>query len=332
MNRIFIGFASLAVCLIIITGIGVYLLALYDVQQAKQQAAEKIAQSTAASLANQLTTMNTLLGNMAQDEDVIAAVSQRDELKCAQIEAKLGHYLPQALKVRILLPEHSEPDETSVPFMGYADLSMVQESFNKTSMPVIQGDNGPNRHLALTAQIKQNDQVIGIILASMKYDFVFKTIKSVSGTNSLFHLIQDQMILAESGNPALKTGSDGQMIKVNGSQWHIQYWSSKTVEPAELIIIITLVSVIVAICTAAFYFANRRFHQLILEDHNTLLKAIQDLLKGNLKGNYPLNLQEMKNILSSMIRYKRNMESPHDFHLPEIEVDQADDELYPLSD
>lgn len=332
MNRIFIGFASLAVCLIIITGVGVYLLALYDVQQAKQQASEKIARSTAVSLSNQLAAMNTLLGNMAQDEDIIAAVRQKDELKFAPIEAKLSHYLPQALKVRILLPEHSELDESSIPVMGYADLSMVQESFNKSPMPVIQGDKGPNRHLALTAQIKQQDQVIGIILASMKYDFVFKTIKSVSDSNSLFHLKQDQMILAESGNPELKNDSEGQTITVNGSQWYIQYWPSKTVDPAELIMIITLVLVIVAICAAAYYFANRRFHQLILEDHNTLIKAIQDLLKGNLKGNYPLNLQEMKNILSSMIRYKRNMESPNDFHLPEIDVDQADDELYPLSD
>lgn len=332
MNRIFIGFASLAVCLIVITGLGVYLLALYDVQQAKRHASELIAQSTAVSLSNQLTSMNTLLGNMAQDEYLIAAVSQRDELKIAQIEAKFSHYLPQALKVRILLPEHSELDETSVPFMGYADLNMVQESLNKTPMPVIQGDNGPNRHLALTAQIKQQDQVIGIILASMKYDFVFKTIKSVSDNDSLFHLKQDQMILAESGNPALKTDSDGQSIKVNGSQWNIQYWSSKTVETPKQILIITLVLVVITICAAAVYFTNRRFHQLILEDHDTLLKAIKDLLKGNLKGNYPLNLKEMKNILSSMIRYKRDMESPHDFHLPEIEVEQIDDELYPLSD
>lgn len=43
--------------------------------------------------------------------------------------------------------------------MGYADLDLVQSSFLKHQLPLIQGIKGQGRHLAMTRAVQSNTKI-----------------------------------------------------------------------------------------------------------------------------------------------------------------------------
>jgi phosphomannomutase/phosphoglucomutase len=112
------------------------------------------------------------------------------------------------------LPGVSELDDKSVPKMGYADLDMVRETFSKNQLPALQGDNGPDRHLAITRRIIQNDQAVGVILASLNYGFISKTMQAVKLKDGYLELKQAALALGAVGKPVSAEPNDDAQIKV----------------------------------------------------------------------------------------------------------------------
>ncbi len=160
MVRLFSLLSAFAVLMILTAGAGVYWISATQIAQSKQDSAEAVAKSVALGITAQINLLTNTLEKMAQDPEVLAAVTSADAAQLTSVAAKLEQHLPGILKVRLLLPGVSELDDKSVPKMGYADLDMVRETFTKNQLPAVQGDIGPDRHLAITRRIMQNDQVV----------------------------------------------------------------------------------------------------------------------------------------------------------------------------
>ncbi|HEY8219957.1 MAG TPA: phosphomannomutase/phosphoglucomutase, partial [Methylobacter sp.] len=143
MIRLFSLLSALAVLMIVTAGAGVYWVGVSQIAQSKQDSTAAVAKSIALGISAQINLLTDTLEKMAQDPEVLAAVTSADAAQLTSVSAKLEKHLPFAMKVRLLLPGVSELDDKSVPKMGYADLDMVRETFTKNQLPAIQGDNGP---------------------------------------------------------------------------------------------------------------------------------------------------------------------------------------------
>ena len=139
MGRIFSLLAVATALMILIAGGGVYWLSNARITQARQDSALAVANTVALSLSQQLDLLTRTLNKMAQDPDVLNALTQADSVLLTAVATRLETYSPDALKIRLLLPGVSEIDEKSEPRMGFADLDMVRETFTKDQPPKIQG-------------------------------------------------------------------------------------------------------------------------------------------------------------------------------------------------
>jgi phosphomannomutase/phosphoglucomutase len=309
MVRLFSLLSGFAVLMILGAGGGVYWISAAHVAQSKQDSAATVAQSVALGITAQVNLMTDMLEKMAQDPEVLAAVTSGDAGQLTAVSAKLEKHMPGILKVRLLLPGVSELDDKSVPKMGYADLDMVRETFNKNQLPAVQGDNGPDRHLAITRRIVQNDQAVGVILASLKYDFIGKTVQAADLKEGHIELRQDALVLGAAG---AGSAEDMQKIKVANTSWELHYLPGVAASTAQLSIIIGIIALSASLAALVFFIGYRKLSSLLTQDLSSLLKACKDLMIHKFQDSYPVKLGEVSAIISTLAQFKRVMDNPDD--------------------
>ncbi len=312
MVRLFSLLSALAVLMILIAGVGVYWISAAQITQARQDAAAAVAKSVALGITAQINLLTNTLEKMAHDPEVVAAVTSADPTQLTTVAAKLEKHVPDILKVRLLLPGISELDDKSVPKMGYADLDMVRETFTKNQLPAIQGDNGPDRHLAITRRIMQNDQVVGVILASLNYGFINKTVQAAELKEGHLELKQGALVLGSTKEQTHAGISDNEQIKVANTGWDLHYQYADSASSAELSIIGGMIAVPALLALLAFFVGWRKLSWLLTQDLGSVLKAYKDLMTNKLHGTYPVKLAEMNAVVSTLVQFKRVLDNPDD--------------------
>jgi len=304
MVRLFSLLSAFAVLMILAAGAGVYWISAGQIAQAKQDSATAVAKSVALGITAQINLLTDTLEKMAQDPEVLAAVTSADPAQLTTVAAKLEKHLPDALKVRLLLPGVSELDDKSIPKMGYADLDMVRETLTKNQLPAIQGDNGPDRHLAITRRIMQNNQAVGVILASLNYGFVGKTVQAAELKNGHLELRQADLVLGVAGEPAVSEANVDAPVKVANTGWELHYQPIDSA-PAGLMLIVSIVSISALIALLAFFIGYRKLSGMLTQDLGSLLKACKDMLTNKLQQTYPVKLTEVNAVISTLAQFKR---------------------------
>jgi phosphomannomutase/phosphoglucomutase len=305
MGRLFSLLSVVAVLMILIAGAGVYLMSAALVAQAKQDSAATIANGVALTLSEQIGLLNRMLDKMAQDPEVLTAVTSTDPVLLTAAAANLEKHFPAALKIRLLLPGVSKLDEKSVPRMGYADLDIVRETFTKNQLPGIQGDNGTDRHLAMTRRIMQNGQVVGVILASLNFDFIGKIVQAAAVKDGYIELRQEKRILGASGKKIDTEQTGNIKIIVPNTGWELDYYYVAGPDFGEFSLIAGIIIVPALIVMLAFFVGYRRLSDLLAQDLSSVMKAFKDMMTHKLQGNYPVNLNEMNAVISTLVQFKR---------------------------
>ena len=294
MGRIFSLLTAVSVSMILVVGVGVYWLVNTRAVQARQDSATAIVNAVALTLSQQIDLLNRTLNKMTQDPDVLLAITRADPVLLAAAAERLEKYFPDALKIRLLLPEVNEPDEKNAPRMGFADLDMVRETFTNHQPPRIQGYEGADRHLAITRRIMHNNQVVGVILASLQYDLFNKIIQAAAVNNGRIELRQDQRVLGASG-ARIDSGQTGSVqIKVANTDWIIHYDYAAAVDLAEMMRIVSMIVVPLLLTLLAFLLGYRRLSGLLAQDFDSVLNAGKDRITVKPPGSYPVNLTETK--------------------------------------
>jgi phosphomannomutase/phosphoglucomutase len=321
MERIFAWLSAVVILMILSAGAGVYWLSASEVTQARQNAAAAQAQGAALALSEQIAARQRILDKMAQDPEMLAAVSSADTALLSAAASKLEKQVPDALKVRVLLPGASELDEKSVPRMGYADLDMVRETFTRNQPAAIQGDQGPDRHLAMTSRIMRNDQPIGVILASLSYDFINKSLQAMPAKDSYLELRQATLVLGSSGQAAGEFDAN-EKIDVTHADWQLHYGYPTGADVHELSMIAGFTVIIALFAALAIFVGYRKLSELLDQDISIVLKAFKDMITHKPLGNYPVYLNQMQGVIPTLAQYKRVMEG-HDDQAITIDQDEA---------
>ncbi|MDO9425081.1 MAG: hypothetical protein Q7T40_12950 [Methylobacter sp.] len=312
MIRLFSLLSAFAVLTVLTAGAGVYWISADQIAQAKQDSAAAVAKSVALGISAQVNLLTKTLEKMALDPVVSAAVIRADTTELNTVAATLEKHLPDVLKVRLLLPGVSELDDKSVPKMGYADLDMVREALIKNQLPAIQGDNGPDRHLAITRRIMHNDQAVGVILASLNYDFIGKTLQAAELKGGRLELRQAALVLGAAGEPASAALSDDAQIKVANTGWELYYQVADSASSTGLAFIVGMIALPALLALSAFFMGYRKLSGLLTQDLDSVLKAYKDIMKNKLQGTYPVNLTEMNAVVSTLVQFKRVMDNQYD--------------------
>jgi phosphomannomutase/phosphoglucomutase len=309
MIRLFSLLAALAVLMVVTAGTGVYWVGASQISQSSQDSTAAVAKSVALGISAQINLLTDMLEKMTQDPDVLAAVTSADTAQLISASEKLEKHLPFVLKIRLLLPGVSELDDKNVPRMGYADLDMVRETFSKNQLPAIQGDNGPDRHLAITRRIMHNGQVVGVILASLNYDFIGKIVQAAELKDGHLELRQATLVLGAAGGPAsAEQGNDAQVPVANtGWQLHYQYGDSVNSENLAIIAGITVIPTVLSLL--AFFIGYRKLSAHLAHDLGCVLKACKDMMTNKAQGEYPVKLAEVNRVMSTLTQFKRVLDT-----------------------
>jgi len=327
MIRIFGILSAVTVLMSLIAGGGMYWVSQSDIKDAKQQATDALVQGLTLSISSQVDTLQATVSKMATTPEVIEAVEMGDPKQMAATARMLEQFMPSAMKIRILPTTITELDKSGIPHMGNADLIMVQETVSKKQLAVIQG-GGKNRHLAITAAITKDNVAVGVILASLKFNFLQSTLNSAHLNNSLIELKQQNASLAKTKGLAANTDLEKQ-IKVPYSSWSLHYEPENTTSVSSFSIIAAIIIIPALIICMSFFIAYRNITNVLRQDLGTILKAIKDLFSGKTVGSYPVHFAEMKTLISTMVQFKRILNhGGTDFPSELIEEESDSDDFF----
>lgn len=308
MERLFTLLLLMTVVLILAVGGGVHWLSSAVVNNTKEDAAHEVAKAVALSVSQQLYLLNKTLDNIAQQPEVISALSTGNTILLESAAKNIQSHFPEAIKIRLLTPDINKIDESTVPNMGYADLDMVRETLLTNQSPVVQGDSGVNRHLAMTSQVRQGDRVVGVILASLDHGFIAKTIKATTLNNYYIELRQAKLVLGISGTALGKTAAASAELNVPHSDWKLYYEYPSGTSLAELSTLLGILVLALSVAVMAVFLSYRKLSRLIKDDLSSVLKAFKDIVGHKSLGSYPVSLAEMNTIIASFLRLNRALD------------------------
>ena len=325
MRGIFSLLSVFAMLIVACTGAGVFWLSHSTLQNAKQDSAAALAMGIAYDLSSQMQLFNHAVEQIAVDEDVVLAVESADPTLMEKAATKVEKFVPNAMKVRLLPATVDAIDESAVPHMGYADLDMIKRTLTDKQPAIIQGE-GDNRHLAITAAIKKDNQVIGVVLASLKFDFIKATLDQSHITEHFVEVSQSGVVLGVSGDVGIKNATPEQ-ISITNTAWQIQYWSGGARDFVDISLIIGVVVLFGLIVGGILFYGYYQTTMLLKKDQNKVLEAVKDLMTGKELGGYQVNLTEMQIIISTLAQFKRildNKQSRNTGNHEQVKLDDRD--------
>ena len=305
MGRYFAVMAGVAMLMALLSGTVIYALTADTVEQTKYQAGKVLLKSLAANLSAQTDWLVRSVAQMADDPQLAVLAASGDRLRSRDYVRAWESHLAGLQRLRVLWPEDNTPDGSERPELGFADLDMARETFTQNQPPRVQGD-GDNRHLAIARPIRYQDKIVAVLLASFDYRFLQPALNIADAQAGYFELQQQQFVLAQSGDSALKIENvDTEKQELAGTVWAIQYWPPAPSQLLDFVLPVSAVSVCALLAGLAFLIGYRRVTMRLCEDRTSVLKAIKDMMTGHIRGNYPVHFDEMRVIIPTMIQFKR---------------------------
>lgn len=308
MERLFSILTMIAVLMILVAGTGVYLTSKIAVSKAKEEATLSYATGVSRTLTHQVKLLDSTLEKMAQDPEVIAAVIGTNPEAKSTVTAKLEKYFPLAGKIRLLPIGTIEPDHVNVPRMGFGDIDMVKAAFQENPLPAIQGEIGPDRHLAMTRRIMQGNQAVGVILASLNFDFINQSLQDGAIENGYAEIRQGKFALSSVGDKTEVSEDDFNQLNIAGTSWDLYYPDPNSGSLGQTLTIFGFILIPVLLALAGFYIAYRQFSVTLAQDLDWIFQAFKDVLIHRPKGSYPVTLTGMSTVIASMVRFNREVE------------------------
>lgn len=310
MARIFTILSITAVIMIVAAGLSTYWLALPDLHQAKFEVKQIQAQGIATSLSARIADLQNNVDALAELPQVSATLERNDPLERQALAEELQPLIPHIMALRILPRNVQDPDESRTPHMGFADLSLAKQALETPQPAIVQG-SGEHRHLALASAVKRNDEVLGVLLASLRFDFLNNTVTHSGTDEGRIELRQQSTVLAELGQAENVTEEEN-VVDVPRLTWKVYYWPAADSGISGFSLIAASIALAALFSCLVFFMTYRKLTDFISRDQSTILNAAKDLLAGKISGNYPVVLDEMKPVITNMVQYKRVVDQPLD--------------------
>lgn len=284
----------------LMTGFTLYAVTAWKAKTQESAHIRATAEATAHNIESLFTLVNSILEQLAQDQEFGQALTSGNTVRILNAEERLSHLVPGALIVRLVPDTLEVPDEMRSPHMGYADLEMVRQSRLGQPSPAFYGANTPNAHVAVARRLTTAN---GVILASLDPKFFLSQLPPL--LQGAFDLKQEQLILGGTGDTVFKDTPQADQIHLKGVSWVISYWVPTHVDPGWYWFVIMCVLSISLIGLSA-HFSYSWLKKSLFEDQDNIFLMVQDLLTVNMARQYPITLKEMERLAFQL----RDMEPP----------------------
>ncbi|WP_080524365.1 phosphomannomutase/phosphoglucomutase [Methyloprofundus sedimenti] len=319
MGRIFSFITVVVILMTILSGAGIFYLSQASDNKIKEHAFKGFVKVTAQSISTRTQFLSESIRFIAQSPELVEALNQSDLPRAKAQVQLMSAYVPDAMAFRLLLPSDNEPDNSIIPHLGYADLDLVKNTFQQPQLPLIQGEQGKHRHLAITYGIVQEGHVIAVILASFNFQDLQQSFNILSGEGMYIELKQADVVLFSHGHADIKSLGKHFSFNVKDTAWTVLCWYDDSLDLTLVNLVIAIILIALFISGLSCYIGFRKLSSLLIQDKGSVLKATKDVLAGHAEGNYPVKLNVLSKFISAIIRVKRE----HDINNANIENDLA---------
>ena len=327
LGRVF-GVTALVVCFIVVlNGLAMFFLSAMNTQKQNRKTLEILGQTTATNLQARIREYTAITENIAQSPRVGMLLELGDKPQLEAEQESFGSLVSGILQVRLLKENIAEPDRTTIPHMGFADLEMVRAALDQPPSPMVHAYRTPNRHLAIARKVMVDGRTVGVVLVSITTEFLAKAL-SVAKVSGALQITQGSLELAANGDKKLTTGEESGSFPISGTDIRVRYWYPDLFGPGWLALLGVVLFSIVLIILVFIYF-GRWLRRLVTADLAVILRLTGALLAGQKQGNYPVKLKEFEGLVSKIIhlRSKKSITSAQMVQDSKIAADDSDMEL-----
>jgi len=218
---------------------------------------------------------------------------------------KLENHFPGIISIKFLLPEDKERNKDSNAALSFADSEMATKTLEKNQPTAIQGEINLDRHLAIARRIMHNNIAIGVVLAGVNYDFIDRILSATPLEKGYIELRQGKLVLATTGERNVQEEIDNTPIHVPNTDWELFYDNNSVTSLIEFSLLVGIVLIPALLVVLGFAIAYRKLSTQLYEDVAWVTKAFKDILTEKPLGEYPVQLTEIKHVISTLAQFKR---------------------------
>ena len=302
LKKIFIFAAVVIAVVFLLASSAYYLIAKQQMASYAEEDLHATAKGVISGVTNLVKQLDNTVTIVATNSKIIQLYKQNNSGALATESEHLSTLTP-ALRIRLLQPDENQPDESSLPFMGFADLVLVRDAVNSDPKPAVVAIGTAQSHIALARKVIHNDRVIGVVLGSFSSDGLIEAINGVDLVSGRIELKQGELSIANSGDGALMDEAASGELLIAETDWTLLYWKPQNREIDWLpFSIIGLSALLLAVLPLFLVF--RKIASGLKSDQKTLVRLVKDMLTMNKQGRYPVELVELEETTEKLLGLK----------------------------
>lgn len=295
-----------ALLVLLISGYAAYLQFASQVSSRESDARGAEARVYAAQLSGRLQAMGEELARLANpDAPLLAAIAAEDGELLRQREQQLAGMLPQALRIRYLLPSEQDPDDSLVPRLSYACLDLARRAEQGSAPPFeVHLLGSEHEHIDMIRPVRDGDTAVASLMVSLAVGELGVWMERLKPQGYL-ELRQEALVLASAGSAGHKREGSGTSAAVAGSGWQLHYWPAGGIGMAEAHQAGFMMTFAVAAGVLLLFFIlfNLFLANFLRGDLKRMVDFIVDSSLGKRFHSYPVKLAESKQVLQEKETY-----------------------------
>ncbi len=251
-----------------------------------------------------------VMKSLAQDPDLLAAFSDEEQIK--RHEKKVRNFFPDALRVMLVKAGDEKPLLDLDPPLGYRVVEMMKQSAQDQAVPRLEllypGGAKENINYVQPVISTETESVVGYILVTFKRRLMNGILmgQDLSGGYAEIAYVGGQRaVVANKGDKSLLNSENkGSKVSVFKKPFEVVFVIEK--DPGVMggvdVVIIAGIAVgfIILLSIAAFIPVNV-VRRAILKDGATIINLIEDIKESRMKGNYNLELHQLRGCMIKMM-------------------------------
>lgn len=303
-----LSLVHLGLLIFLLAGSLVSVIAIFFQQDAAAQASASwkqeitlTAENLSDRIATQLSHITAKMDLLARDAQLIDLISNGNSAGLQQREAELAYLFPGSVRVRILPPGLTEPDDNATPPLSYAALDMLRRAETSETAPAAEVHlfGKPQQHINIVRRILSSSgrRIIGHIMVSLPLPAIQEALdapKLSRGYGEVWQVVSNgtPVVLAKRGTQALRNGEPTVAVDIPGSTWKVAYWSESGSFTSSTEGLWAIAGSSIAIFGLLLILIMRSFGRILKQDQTLLLGAVRDARNGRMQPSYALQLKE----------------------------------------
>jgi len=286
--------------------------------EAEKQSAAQL-HSTVESVANRLSDSVNIYADLAErlshSEDLKAALRARDEAVLSEKSASLTALIPEALRVRLILPEDNDPDTEETPHLGFASIDLIKRTLkSRTMLPLEVHQYGQQHaHVAIVAGVYEQGVALGAIHISLplfQFNGMLDGVEKQVERLALQQKLSDGKVLTFADTrPGGAEAIPDVESSVAHSIWQVAGWKAESSGLNQQKLIGVALGAGLLLSALAVWLLLRGLSSALTSDLGNMVKLNEEFHAGGNARRYPMRWRETDAAMALIVQKLHEVES-----------------------